>query len=274
MTQPGRPGQLLRDCTITGLATRSAHKGPVDDPAELTSLLVEAFRNLKQISSRHALRSLTLSVSSKARDKHGRLVRSKRTLSWQVVWQTALDTFRISIAALVGAQLCVSEQLSLFSEVKSCSLDLDAFCSLPTMIQDTAVFGSLKKLAISVSTQFAWYHSSTPASISDLDVLRQQYTNPEDQMHKADSRVQTRLSSIISVTMSLPELSELDIHWYSPGDIRVARPSNCNAGSVERSPQVVLHGGEGIEPVIRRVTYVSRGVHCVERLSTRLRSIR
>ena len=33
MTQPGRTGQLLRDCTITGLATRSAHKGPVDDSA-------------------------------------------------------------------------------------------------------------------------------------------------------------------------------------------------------------------------------------------------
>ena len=101
-----------------------------------------------------SLLSLNLQVAVLVGDSDGNLIMPKEYLNGREVWKTALQTFRVTMAALRESQLPITQHLNIFGDVKGCcSLGFDAF--LAEYINDPEatkdVFGSLKKLTARLS---------------------------------------------------------------------------------------------------------------------------
>ncbi|KAK7740992.1 hypothetical protein SLS53_005055 [Cytospora paraplurivora] len=102
ITGQGRFGCLLRNCTLTGIA--SDEEITTDDVPEHGRLLTDAFRNLRHRSPSGGLNSLTLGLAGRVggelvlpddiRVRHG----------WRAIWDAAARTFRTTVTALEKSQ--------------------------------------------------------------------------------------------------------------------------------------------------------------------------
>ncbi|KAL2008289.1 hypothetical protein VTN00DRAFT_8271 [Thermoascus crustaceus] len=200
----GHLGRLLQHCTITGIVRNETTAA--DEGTEHLRLLTEAFRNLKQRSPKGGLSSLCLRVAARIEGADGELTEPDSFGSWRTVWDAALRTFNVTMAALNESQLTVGEHLDIFGSLKGCTLACDAFLAFAQKFASMHIFGSLKRLTVSLSAPYkaATEHESEAA-----------VTETEAQAESRHSNL--ILQSIMQVLPIMPELESLDLHWYNLG---------------------------------------------------------
>ncbi|MCJ1386469.1 hypothetical protein MMC17_009595 [Xylographa soralifera] len=228
LTSQGRLGCLLQHCTLTGIVRNEASADDDGNPEHLRSLLVEAFRNLKRRSPKGVLASLRLRVAARVERADGELSEPKDFRDWRAVWGSALRTFDVTMAALSDSQLFVDEHLNVFGNLKGCSLACGAFLAFAQKSASKHVFGSLKKLTVSLSAP----PKATMEQQSEAAV-----TEPEAQAQSSHSNL--ILHDIMMVLHSMPKVESLDLHWYNLGDTTSTPPVSSAAhqgNSTSRAP--------------------------------------
>ncbi|KAL1999309.1 hypothetical protein VTN02DRAFT_4710 [Thermoascus thermophilus] len=206
VTGQGHLGRLLQHVTIAGIArdgTTAAEKEEEEEDTEHRRLLTEAFDTLKRRSPTGGLSSLRLRVAARVDGADGEeLVEPDHFYAWRRVWDAALRAFKVTMAALSEARLPVTEQLDLFGSVRGCSLACDAFLLAfahgPASMMMRTIFGSVKRVMVSLSApyQAATEHGS------------------ESESRHANLILQNILQVLLPV---MPELQSLDLHWYNLG---------------------------------------------------------
>lgn len=211
MTSQGRLGCLLQHCTITGIV-RNGTTATDDEGAEHLRLLTEAFCNLKQYSPKAGLSSLCLRVAARIEGADGKLIEPDSFRSWKTVWDAALRTFNVTMAALNASQLPVGEHLDIFGSLRGCSLGCDAFLAFAQNLKFAAsmhIFGSLKRLTVSLSAphKAATEHGSEETAGAETEA-------------QAESRHSNLiLQNIMQVVLPImPKLESLDLQWYNLRD--------------------------------------------------------
>lgn len=186
ITSQSRLGCLLQHCTITGIVRDETTVPHIS--AECMSPLTEAFRNLKQHSTKGGLKSLCLRVAARIEDADGDLVEPDSFHSWQPVWAVAVHTFNVVMAALDGSHLVVHEHLDIFGSLRGCSLPSDVF--MARNFASMNAFRALKKLTVSLSAPRETTSKYTEESQSEL------------------------LLDMMQMSRNMPEMAFLNLHWY------------------------------------------------------------
>jgi hypothetical protein len=207
LTSQGRLGSRLQHCTITGIVTGIARNEATaaDEVTEhLRSLLAEAFSNLKRCSPKGGLASLCLRVAARIESPDGELSEPNDFRNWRAVWDSALRTFDITMAALSESQLFVDEHLDIYGSLRGCSLECNAFLAFAQKSASKHVFGPLKKLTVSLSPppKAGMEHQSEAAA-----------TETEAQAQGSNSNL--ILQGFMRVLHIMPKLESLDLHWCS-----------------------------------------------------------
>lgn len=211
ITDEGRFGCLLQHCTLTGIVSTNGDAIASDIIDEHSRLLAVAFRNLKQHSPGGGLASLALGVAAHV-GSEGTLIQPddvRVRSAWRFVWDTAARTFSIAMTALEESQVSVGVCLDVFGQVPSCSLAHDVFLARAGLLASTQVFGSLKKLTLSLSGPYrATYEPKWPASIPETsDMIRETERNYS---HQA-------LQTVAQLPLASQELAGLNVHWFDLG---------------------------------------------------------
>ena len=205
VTSQGRLGCLLQHCTVTGVLrnkTTAAYNN-----ADYSRLLAAAFGNLKRRSQKISLASLRLCVAARSEVTDGERTDRGDSRSWRTVWDTALHTFEVTMDALNSSQLPVTEHLDIFGSLRGCSLGCDAFLAFAPKFVSKHVFGSLKKLTVSLSASHEAIEEQENGAIDD-----------ESLAHSQSRRSELVLQDIIQVSCIMPELEILDLHWFDLGE--------------------------------------------------------
>ena len=208
----GGLGCLLESCTIIGLASESSPataagreavkkqvSPAIKEIEDLKGLLSEAFTNLKQHSPNGGITSISLQVVAGTETQTGELEQPGEFGDWRSIWDTARNTFRITVAALYFAGITLRGELEIFTSHKGCSLSCADFLALPKMISPKSTLGALKHLKISISR---------PHDNSDDYGIERDY--PRSCMSGANIFVLAM--QIIKRTM--PALESVTLHWY------------------------------------------------------------
>lgn len=204
-------GCHLQHCVLTGIATTKECTASV---ANLSRLLAKAFQKLKQHSPDGGLTSLSLNIVARTNFKGEDLIRpdqvSINVSAWRAIWDAAASTFRTAMTALEASQMSVGEHLDIFGNVTGCSLACDVFMAHAGLLTSIEVFGSLKKLTLSLSA---------PYSAFEDKVCSQQETMVCKNMGllgQAQARCSRQvLQAIMKSSPAIKELEELDLHWYN-----------------------------------------------------------
>lgn len=227
MTHPGSLGLLLQHCIVTGIlrveqtasddntgrgSSRSSvrpENASTDDSAELVHLLTKAFSNLKQNGLYNSLVSLSFRVDIRTESLDGSLVRPEAFSDPKAIWDTALQTFNNTMAALEASELHVTEKLDVFASLKSCSLMWNAFLGFSQKFPSEGSFRTLKKLSISLS---AWPQANLEVLGEDgrLNNVTEEL-GPQSQSRTHQSSV---LWHILQLSRIMPSLEALELHWY------------------------------------------------------------
>ncbi|ROW03040.1 hypothetical protein VMCG_05698 [Cytospora schulzeri] len=206
-----RLGCLLQDCTITGIASNETTTA--DETAEHIRLLADAFRNLKSRSPRGGLVSLTLGLVARVEAEGELMPLTDRRVSraWHIVWDAAVRTFRVVMAALEKSQMSVGEHLSVFGGVAGCSLACDVFVAYARAFSSAHVFGSLKRLTMRLS---APYRAESEPELERRPIAEGRYhliTEPQDR------HAQQVFRAVVQLSHATRALEGLDLHWYNLG---------------------------------------------------------
>lgn len=251
-TGQGRLGCLLQDCTLTGIA--SFETTTPDDTAEHIRLLADAFRNLKHRSPRGGLVSLSLGLAVRvgtegelAPPGHQRVRRA-----WRTIWDAAIRTFRVTIAALGESQMSVGERLDVFGSVVGCSLPCDVFMASAGIFSSAHVFGSLRKLTLSLSAPYRaesepdleWENSAQEPSAPLINQTQSRYS-------------QQVFRVIVQLCHAKLKLEDLDLHWYDLGRY-------ISTSSLSDSPQASSIAGDTSSGTIHIKGCSLRGVFISE----------
>lgn len=204
-TSPGWLGALLQRCTITGILTNAT--STADEHRELVSLLAEAFNNLKRRSITDGLVSLRIRVVASIESTQGETRETIASRSWRTVWDVALQTFNIAVAALQKSQLPVSEHLDVFGSVRGCSLMCDAFLASAQKLLSVQNFRHLKKLTVSLSAP------SKPTTEPQIGIAATKWGAQAQSGHSSIA-----LHGIMRLAHVMPDLEDLDLHWYNVGE--------------------------------------------------------
>ena len=244
LTSHGRLGCLLEHCNITGVVrsdTTAADEGADQD---LRTLLSEAFRNLKLRSSNGGLASLCLRVVASIEDADGELEEPDYFGDWKSVWSTALRTFQLTMGALQDSQLSV-EDLDIFGGLKGCSLACDDFLAFAQQSILWPVFGSVKRLTMSLSV--------SPAAATDPESgnLRR-----GTDAHAQSRHSQLLLRDLLQVLHIMPQLESLNVHWYNLGEKAPFAPP------FPSDPQLANSISPGSVPCLKECSL--RGIHVSE----------
>lgn len=236
VTSQGRLGCLLQHCTITGIVRNET--AAADEGTEHVRLLAKAFRNLKQRSKKGGLGSLCLRVAARMEGADGELIEPDNFRSWRAVWDVALRTFKVTMAALNESQLPVDEHLNIFGSLRGCSLACDAFLAFAQQFTSMHVFGSLKRLTVSLSAphKAATEHQSEAAVIETGAQAQSRHSN-------------LILQGIMQVSRIMPALERLELHWYNLGDSMstspvpsATRPESSTSSAFTCLKECSLHG--------------------------------
>lgn len=256
--QGRRRGCLMRHCTITGIIRSDTPSQ--DESTEYVRLLAEAFRNLKQRSPDGGLASLCLRL---AVGTEGELAEPRDSHSWREVWDTALRTFHVTMAALYESQLPLYEHLDVFGGLRGCSLACDAFLASAPRSASTLVFGSLKKLTASLSPPYK-APTEHPSEVATIEAEA-----PAQNWHENRT-----LQGILHMLGAMPELESLDLHWYhlrdsvsaspapstthqeSSSNLAVPRLKECSLRGVYTSESDLLRFLEAVRPATLTLTDV------------------
>ncbi|KAI0550558.1 hypothetical protein F4679DRAFT_205872 [Xylaria curta] len=201
MTSQGRVGTLLQHCTIYRLAEARDNTMTFDDERvhlltetrnntpnfdEHVRLLTEAFINLKKYSPRTRLASVSLRVfkNDNTAGPGGPPV--------EYIAAVAPQVFHIAIEALRASELSVDEHLDLFGGNWRCSLPSVVFLSINQRFASVPVFRTLKKLTLKLSSSTFRNRGSSQSVLGTL-----------------------LLQGLLDMTGIMPDLEDLDIHWYN-----------------------------------------------------------
>lgn len=212
MTSLGSHGCLFEHCTVTGIALYSNTLGY--DSSEELSLLIKIFRNLKQYSPKGGLTSLHLRVAVGSDGPDKMLVEPDEFISWGPIWSAAQRTFTIVMEALDETQLPILEHLDIFDGIQGCSLASDVFMSFAEGFPYTDLFGTLKKLSLSLSLP---YEIRTDETERDNPLL----------YYRTNARVGDLLipQDIFAVSRLMPKVESLNLHWYNIRNHAIPRPN-------------------------------------------------
>lgn len=203
ITSQGQLGYLLQNLTLTGIA--SNEPTTPEETAEHVRLLAAAFRNLKQRSPRRGLVSLTLGLAARVGHR-GQLAPpddQRVKPAWRTVWDEAARTFRAVVAALGESQMSVGERLDVFGVVACCSLACDFFVASAGIFSSGPVFGSLRKLTLSLSPPYcALGLIGLPARVYKRALRR---------------HCQQVFPAVMQLGHVTRELEFWDLHWFSLG---------------------------------------------------------
>ncbi|KAI0839523.1 hypothetical protein F5Y06DRAFT_303209 [Hypoxylon sp. FL0890] len=205
------PACYVRHLTIAGVLprSRSTRRGRTepDHTRGLQRLLVQALSNLKE----HSRFKDLISVRLKLVPEDITEIQQDFFRSWRAVWQEAQRTFKVTVAALHEAQLPVKDSFYVFEGVDGCSLSVDTFSSFPREIAMGSVFESLKtlKLRLSVPPKMPTAFLSDPyydkSPFPGVGYMTQAW-------HSDNA-----LRSILRSLSHLPNLEDLEVHWYDMG---------------------------------------------------------
>ncbi|KAI0430578.1 hypothetical protein F5Y09DRAFT_341511 [Xylaria sp. FL1042] len=205
MTSRGRAGCLLRHCTITNIADT--------DSLVLTRLLTNAFINLKHNSPRGGLVSLCLTVDSlpelhdeideQSDSDDSIILPPKSRRSQYVIWRKSQQIFKSTMLALRDSQLPISEHFDTLGAVRRYSLPYHSVLFSNEHSQSPiSSLSSLKKLTMSLSSTCL----SSPMIEPNVIIN----TLSDESLH--GTRV---LRGLLAMLASLPQLEDLEIHWYN-----------------------------------------------------------
>src|SRR6201999_3627374 len=122
--------------------------------------------------------------------------------SWRAAWDAALRTFNVTMAALDESQLSVEKHLDIFGSLTGCSLSCDVLVAFAQNSVPTHIFGSLKKLTLSLS---APHHAAATENQPDGAMA----TETEA---KIQSRYSTQvLQNIMQLLRIMPDLEILEL---------------------------------------------------------------
>ncbi|TGJ82639.1 hypothetical protein E0Z10_g6143 [Xylaria hypoxylon] len=181
---------------------------------EHVPLLAEAFRNLKTNSPAGHLVSLSLraAVVSSCPD----------AIKWSEFWTVVRRTFKVTMAALNEANLCVADHLDLFGGATGYSLEFDAFVIFTLRKVPVGMFMHLKRLTLSLSSPLV-------ATSEDNSYV------PDNQSQSLHTGAALRI--ILNVSRIMPELERVNLHWYDVGEdasssvVHYATPSDTTGFS-------------------------------------------
>ncbi|KAI6085041.1 hypothetical protein F4821DRAFT_279721 [Hypoxylon rubiginosum] len=172
--------------------------------------LAKALENLRKYSSEEfELTSLSLRVVPVMTIKGTPHV-PKEFRSYRSIWDVANRTFSMAMKALWKAQIPVRDHLDIFSNIKGCSLRYDSFIEFAREFAtwQVPVFRSLKRLSMSLSLE------------PDFDMTV--YLDDHDRQGRLGAREFIQRScvrQVIQVIMHglhfMPELEDVDFHWYN-----------------------------------------------------------
>ncbi|KAL9620500.1 MAG: hypothetical protein Q9160_004969 [Pyrenula sp. 1 TL-2023] len=236
VTSQGWLGPLLRHCTITSIIHPKYGAG--DNASECLHLLIKAFDNLKHRSKSGSLVSLHLRVATPTGGANDGFNGTDVVCSWQTIWEAALHVFNTTMLALYESQLLVSKHLSVFGNVRGCSLACDAFLASIHTPASAQIFRHLKELTVSLSASYG--------------------SGAEDQVGPTAAGVGAQiqstyssliLKSILRLGHIMPDLEKIDLHWYNIGQftanapIQAAASQECSDGMTFANLRVCgLHG--------------------------------
>ncbi|KAJ9294733.1 hypothetical protein DTO271G3_6653 [Paecilomyces variotii] len=227
----------LQDCTLTGVLdeTENTEAAAEEDHRRL---LTEAFCNIKQRSPAGCLATVRLRLVVRLAD--GTLVAPedcRHSGRWMRIWDTAQRTFRVVMAALKATQLAVDCELDLFHGHTYCCLTSDIFVASVTTFPWTAIFGSLKKLKLNISSP---HRASTTTASSATDDLHDEWTTsgsdeaagreteaPGKLLKETERRACTQVlfQGVLQLRSLLSELETVDLLWCLMGRRRMAEPT-------------------------------------------------
>lgn len=229
----GGLGCLLESCIITGLAVNSSSETttPEVEPStperdtttperetttperktaqdqvpgtsayteHLKSLLFKAFTNLQQHSPHRGITSICLQVVPGLEGPTGELEQPEDFDDWRSIWDTARNTFRITIHALNLSGLTLRGELDIFTSLNGCSLSCTDFLALPTIVS-SKFLQAIKHLKVSVSG---------PHDDNDDYGVEKRY--PRSYMHSANIFV----LAMQMIKHTMPALESVTLHWY------------------------------------------------------------
>ncbi|KAI1737779.1 hypothetical protein F4680DRAFT_206097 [Xylaria scruposa] len=179
MTSQGRVGTLLQHCTIYSVAKVVSDTLNLD---EHVRLLTEAFANLKKYSPRTRLASVSLRVFKDDTTEP----------TWKHIAPVAPQVFHVAIEALRASELSVDEHLDLFGGDLRCSLPAAVFLSINQRFASVPIFRALKKLTVRLASSSFRNDGSSQSALGTL-----------------------LLQGLLDMSGIMPELEDLDIHWYN-----------------------------------------------------------
>ena len=222
----------LQHCTISGVA-RNHDISPVERADQL-QMLTTGLTGLKQHSKTASLKSLCLRVSTSVQDDEMQYAHKELipTQSWRAIWRAAIETFHLTMEAVIAANITIKEELDLFDSIKGCSLTYDTFIRFATITPSfRRIFGTLKvlKLSLSVPLQAVVEHSLEAEHAAQL---------------------QTRYSTLALQQLAralhhMPELENLDVHWYC---IQRIQETFSYQSAASQSPGNEQHEGSRTSP--------------------------
>ncbi|KAI5920488.1 hypothetical protein F4810DRAFT_713494 [Camillea tinctor] len=215
MTAHDRVASLLRDCTLVGVLG-SCTPGSDEQSVEYVRLLTEAFINLKQRSPQTGLDTLRLSVSLRTRhhesddgiDVSKPFERPPR----RITWETAQQTFDVTMTAICKSRLAVTSHLHLFSSFPACGLVYNAFLPLSQRFVATGLHRSLERLA----STFSAPHTRRSRTERDGSLITSSHA----------VRGTLLLRTLLEMSSLMPNLKEIDIHWYDMGSNTLISPED------------------------------------------------
>lgn len=228
----------LRDCTFTGVLDETKNTDTEAAAEEdHRRLLTEAFCNIKQRSPAGCLATVRLRLVVRLADGALAAPEDCRYAAgglWMRIWDTAQRTFRVVMAALKATQLAVDCELDLFHGHTHCSLTSDIFVASVTTFPWTAIFGSLKKLKLNISSPHR--ASTTTASLATDDLDDESTTTDSDEaagrqteapgapLKETERRACTQVlfQGVLQLRSLLSELETVDLFWYLVGRRRMA----------------------------------------------------
>ncbi|XXH02819.1 hypothetical protein Hte_009206 [Hypoxylon texense] len=212
-----RLARSLKHLTIQGYAysrrkyRRKQERRKTTQDSYLFPYLVKAFRCLQQYSPPgYGLSSLSLRVIP-GQDIMGAIHIPLEYRSYFTVWDVATRTFIMTMEALKQTQIPVRDHLDIFTGVNACSLRYETFNQFAHEFarKQVGIFSSLKRLSISLSLD--------PNSREVL--LPGDLTGVHPGLSGRDAIQRRRIRQVLQVLMHglhfMPELEDLDFHWYN-----------------------------------------------------------
>jgi len=257
----------LQHLTIVGPLDLSCVS--LDDPLDVTTALRRAFANLQNVFEAGMLKSLTLKVATDAKSSWipGMSAGFKGPIDpWRKVWESAKETFRLTMTALGGAQLRV-ERLDIFGSLPRCSLAMDRVGPVLLKTRSIDFLEKTKRLTLSLSD----YVPSEETIFGANAVQRFDHDcdgsdcgcQSDDEDLKARSicsfeHVQASIGAVRQLISSCPELERLELHFF-----RLESRANAPLESKRRE----LHFFNDVVPglVLPSLSALTlRGIHCSE----------